>query len=84
MNRLENKFGKMIFYVIKMYLIKAYWEIHWDYKKNRPENFKQYIGVKKAEAIQKAKNKSDAPSMLSSICSCLKKTITLNPIAGNR
>ena len=73
----------MTFYVFLCFY-SAYWEIHWDYKKNRPENFKQYIGVKKAEAIQKAKNKSDAPSILSSICSCLKKTITLNPIAGNR
>ena len=40
MNKLENKFGKMIFYVYNFFLNKAYWEIHWDYKKNRPENFK--------------------------------------------
>ncbi|CAK74100.1 unnamed protein product (macronuclear) [Paramecium tetraurelia] len=64
--------------------ILPFWRSHWDYEPNKPLSYKQYISVKKEEAVQKAQNQANSSSVLESLCRCLKKTISLNPIQNRQ
>ncbi|CAD8180454.1 unnamed protein product [Paramecium pentaurelia] len=64
--------------------ILPFWRSHWDYEPNKPLNYKKYISVKKEEAVQKAQNQANSASVLESLCRCLKKTISLNPIQNRQ